>query len=158
MNPEAKAFIGTVVQISRERFQDPWHLIRLHEYGGAETHKWMLMIVGSVLLPEVDGHPFYLDDPAVRQFIRSQLEIQPRDFFNNANIATWGRLSVLRGDATLGRRFYAVNKQISSSWGFTIVFNDAEKAADDSAVPADAVTLPDFESITDKIRYRAMGA
>ena len=158
MTSEAYKFIGHVVQTSRKRFRDPWHSLRLHDYGGSEMNKWMLMIVGSVLLPEEVGQDFYLDSQEVRELIQSQLNIHPRNFFNNANIATWGRLSVRQGDATLGRRFYAVNKENPSSWGFTIVYNQGEKEAEDSAVPPEAVVLPDFIDVTDKIRYRAMGA
>ena len=158
MTPEAQAFIGHVVQTSRQRFRDPWHLLRLHNYGGSETNKWMLMILGSVLLPEEVGKDFYLDSHEVRSLIQSQLNIHPRNFFNHANISSWGRLSVRQGDATLGRRFYAVNKENPLSWGYTIVYNQGEKDAEDSAVIPEAIVLPDFDSVTDEMRYRAMGA
>ena len=158
MTPEAKAFRNAVVQTIRERMRNPLYLLLQHEYGGRETHKHQMMILGSVLLPEVDSEPFYLDDPKVRALIASQLSIHPHDFFHNANIATWGRLSIQDADRTLGRRFYAVNKMSELAWGFTIVFNEAEKAAEDSVIEADVVVLPDFVSVTDTIRYRAIGA
>ena len=160
MTPEATKFIGEVVQTSRQRFRDPWHAVRLYEYGGREMNSWMLMIVGSVLLPEESASnlPFYLDDPDVRALIKSQLDIHPREFFRHANIGTWGRLSVLSGDIKLGRRFYAVNKGNPQSWGFTIVYNREEKDAEDSAVPSEAVVLPDFAAVTNEMKYGAMGA
>ena len=164
MTPEAKTFRGGVVQTIRGRMRDPFYAMFRHEYGGSEMHKHQLMILGSVLLPEApagdDGEvpPFYLDDPARRALIASQLAIRPTDFLNNANIVVWGRLSLQSGDRTLGRRFYAVNKTVETSWGYYAVPNDAEYSAEDSAIPRDAVTLPDFVAVTNEIRYRAIGA
>ena len=123
-----------------------------------------MMMLGSVLLPEepVDAQgvqpAFYLDDEPTRDLIASQLATHPHDFFHNASISSWGFIGRQDSTRTLARRFYAINKTRDLAWGYVIVPNAAEKAAEDSIIPANAVVLPDFGSVTNTMRYRAIGA
>ena len=79
-----------------------------------------MMLLGSVLAPEpvattdaVTGHDitpaFYLDDPGVRNLIRTELLIDPRAFLHNCHVASWAfvmnRPGAPLGTSHLPRRF-----------------------------------------------------
>ena len=166
MTPEAKALRNAVVQTIRQRVRNPLYQLRMHLPNGQDTHRQQMMILGSVLLPEKlapaateevpnpVAPPFYLDDSEVRALIAGQLAIQPRDFFHNANFGAWGAIIPTLGATGdtdgLGRRFYAVDQDAvlpGGGWGYNKIPWQSEKDAEGSTVPADAVVLPDFESI-----------
>ena len=131
-----------------------------------------MMLLGSVLAPEPlattnvltgeDTTPaFYLDDPDVRNLIRTELLIDPREFLHNCHVASWAFVmnhpGAPLGTSHLPRRFYQVDKDGDFGWGVTKVPWHSEKDAEDSTIPADAVVLPDFESVSDSMRYTAIG-
>ena len=174
MTAEAQKFIHDVVQHMRARFLSPsYQVLRQaktirEDTDASDVMYWRdMMILGSVLLPKTPipdsgiAPAFYLDDTKVRALITKELLISPRDFIHNCHVASWDAVRNTPG-APLGalhipRRFYTVYKAYTFGWGVTLVPWQVEKDAHDSTVLDDAVVLPDFEPITDKMRYLAMG-
>ena len=176
MTPEAKEFQLNVIQRIRERmFSGRYITMRMattiqetdiENAPDADAPRVMfwrdMMILGSVLLPGPATHAHYLDDADRRALILHEVLISPRDFIHACHVATWDFLLAgagrRAGELQIPRRFYAVNKASDFGWGVTAIPTQEEKDAEDSQVPADAVTLPDFLNVTDSMRYTAIGA
>ena len=174
MTPEAKAFRASTVQHIKARMQAPSYRILLQ----ADTFSddtdlpkvvfWRdMMLLGSVLLPEEpagdDGMvpPFYLDDANVRALIQAELDMPLRTFVRGVHVASWAFRMVLpgapRGTGDIPRRFYTTSTTGAFGYEPIAVPWQADKDAQDSTVPADATVMPDFETVTDRIRYAALG-
>ena len=175
MTPAAKALIAEVVQTIKTRMTSPQYTMLMRaqtinaEVGIPRVvYHRDLMLLGSVLLSEEPADDvtgiipsFYLDDPFVRVLIRAELQIPLRQFVREAHVASWDGLIVTdgahRGSTALVRRFYTTNKTGDFGWEPSIVYTQTEKDAEDSTVPVDATVLPDFENVTDQMRYTALG-
>ena len=175
MTPGAKLLITEVVQEIKSRMTSPQYAMLMRaqtintEVGMPRiVYQRDLMLLGSVLLPEEPADettgivpPFYLDDPFVRTLIRQEMAVPIRQFVRLAHVASWDGLIVTDGASRpstgLVRRFYTTNKAGDFGWEPRIVPTQPEKDAEGSTVPADATVLPDFEAVTDQMRYTALG-
>ena len=177
MTPEAVAFINSTVQHIKTRMFDPKYRIILnaHSFQAAADSDfgnvifWRdMMLLGSVLLPAEptpaeggDKPAFYLDDAAARALIQAELDITLRDFMRNVHVASWAAYLAApgahRGGEQLVRRFYVVDRDDPFGWSLARVPTEIEKDAEGSTIPGDAVCLPDFEAVTDQMRYAALG-
>ena len=179
MTPAAKQIIESTVQAIKRRWTSPqFAMLMRAETINAEVgmprivYMRDLMLLGSVLLPEPEPDPdtpdvapvFYLDSPLRRALITRELRISIREFVRRADVGSWAGLIVAdgapRGSTAIPRRFHATNfdsDQLITGWTPRIVYTQPEKDAEGSTVPADATTLPDFEAVTDQMRYAALG-
>ena len=174
MTPEAKAFRASVVQAIKARMQAPNYRILLQ----AETFDedtdlpkvvfWRdMMLLGSVLLPEAPADdqgvvpPFYLDDADVRAIIQAEIDMPLRQFVRGVHVASWAFQLVLpgapRGTSAIPRRFYTTSTAGAFGYEPVAVPWQSDKDAQDSMVSVDATVMPDFEPVTDRIRYEALG-
>ena len=180
MTPAAKAFIESTVQTIKNRWISPQFamLMRaetINSEVGMPRIVYMrdLMLLGSVLLPESAPDPdtpdvvpdFHLDSPLRRALITRELRIPIREFVRSAHVPSWTERIVAdgahRGSSDMPRRFFATDfdgsPPLVTGWVPRSVPTLAEKDAEGSTVPADATTLPDFEAVTDQMRYAALG-
>ena len=174
MTPEAKAFRASVVQAIKARMQAPNYRILLQADTFDEDTDlpnvvfWRdMMLLGSVLLPEAPADdegvvpPFYLDDADVRATIQAELDMPLRQFVRGMHVASWAFHLVLpgapRGTRHIPRRFFTTNAGGAFGYEPVPVPWQSEKDAAESMVEMDAVVLPDFEPVTDRIRYAALG-
>ena len=178
MTPEARAFLQSTVQNIKHRMFAPQYQILMraqsYQFGQPELPNvvwWRdMMLLGSVLLPQGPADEttgvkpaFYLDDADVRALIQTELDFPLRRFAREIHVPSWSfyieGAGAHRGPNTLVRRFYTVSTTNNDFGGlFPVgVPNQTEKDADGSTVPADAVVLPDFEDVSDQMRYAALG-
>ena len=175
MNADAKAFRASTVQAIKARMQAPNYRILLQ----ADTFDedvdlpkvvfWRdMMLLGSVLLPEApapaeggDPPAFYLDDVAVRTIIQTEIDMPLRQFVRGMHVASWAFHLVLpgapRGTSHIPRRFYVTSTMGAFGYEPVPVPWQADKDAIDSMVAVDATVMPDFEPVTDRMRYAALG-
>ena len=126
-----------------------------------------MMMLGSVLLSEEPAGdegvapPFYLDDADVRQLIQAELDMPLRLFVRGVHVASWAFQIVLpgapRGTSAIPRRFYTTNTTGAFGYEPIAVPWQSDKDAEASMVAANATVLPDFEDVTDRMRYAALG-
>ena len=174
MNSEAKAFRASTVQAIKARMQAPSYRILLQADTFSEDTDlpkvvfWRdMMLLGSVLLPEEPADdegvipPYYLDDAAVRAIIQTELDMPLRQFVRGMHVASWAFRLVLpgapRGTGAIPRRFYTTSTMGAFGYEPVAVPWQADKDAQDSMVAVDATVMPDFEDVTDRIRYAALG-
>ena len=174
MTPQAKAFRASIVQAIKGRMQAPNYRILLQADTFDEDTDlpkvvfWRdMMLLGSVLLPEEppggDGvvPPFYLDDADVRALIQTEIDMPLRLFVRGVHVASWAFQMVLpgapRGTSAIPRRFYTTNTAGAFGYEPIAVPWQSDKDAQDSMVAMDATVLPDFEDVTDRMRYAALG-
>ena len=175
MTPEAKAFRASTVQAIKGRMQAPNYRILLQADTFDEDTDlpkvvfWRdMMLLGSVLLPEEPAPPeggdppaFYLDDAAVRAIIQAELDMPLRLFVRGVHVASWAFYLVLpgapRGSRAIPRRFYTTNAAGAFGYEPVAVPWQSDKDAQDSMVSVDATVMPDFEDVTDRMRYAALG-
>ena len=105
--------------------------------------------------------PFYLDDADVRALIQTELDMPLRLFVRGVHVASWAFQLVLpgapRGTSAIPRRFYTTNMAGAFGYEPVAVPWQSDKDAQDSMVAASATVLPDFEDVTDRMRYAALG-
>ena len=174
MTPEAKAFRASTVQAIKARMQAPNYRILLQADTFDEDTDlpkvvfWRdMMLLGSVLLPEepVGDNgvvpPYYLDDAAVRAVIQAELDMPLRQFVRGVHVASWAFQIVLpgapRGTSAIPRRFYTTSTVGAFGYEPVAVPWQSDKDAMDSMVADDATVMPDFEDVTDRMRYAALG-
>ena len=174
MNADAKAFRASTVQTVKARMQAPNYRILLQADTFSEDTDlpqvvfWRdMMLLGSVLLPEEPAGddavvpPFYLDDPAVRTIIQTELDMPLRLFVRGVHVASWAFHLALpgapRGTSHIPRRFFATSTMGAFGYEPIAVPWQADKDAIDSMVAVDATVMPDFEDVTDRMRYAALG-
>ena len=163
MTPEAKAFKGETIQLLRRRISDWRYSLWRQEEGGDILWRRDLMLAGSVLLPEPSSQgptllEFYLNFDYVRNLIRNELSISPRDFMRNVNQALW-RTTIRMGDAEgyFGDRFYHNVIRSDGSYGLNVVPTKAERDAPLSPYGPHTIVLPEFASVTHDMRLTALG-
>ena len=174
MTPEAKAFRASTVQAIKARMQAPNYRILLQADTFSEDTDlpkvvfWRdMMLLGSVLFPESPPDdegvvpPFYLDDAAVRAIIQAELDMPLRVFVRGVHVASWAFQMVLpgapRGTSAIPRRFYTTSTTGAFGYEPVAVPWQSDKDAQDSMVADDATVMPDFEAVTDRMRYAALG-
>ena len=175
MTPEAKAFRASTVQAIKARMQAPNYRILLQAVTFDEDTDlpkvvfWRdMMLLGSVLLPEEPAPPeggdppaFYLDDAAVRAIIQAELDMPLRLFVRGVHVASWAFQLVLpgapRGTSAIPRRFYTTSTAGAFGYAPVAVPWQSDKDAQDSMIADDATVMPDFEDVTDRMRYAALG-
>ena len=175
MTPEAREFRNGMVQTLRARMLDPRYTVwrmATELRTDSDAPKCMfwrdLMLVGSVLRPEdpapaEGGDPpaFYLDDPAVRALIHTEVSIPPRLFLNNCDVNYWAGLipdgSFHRRELRLDQRFYVVDKTGNFGWFPVVVPLEQTTDEEGNVIDTAQVTLPTFEIVSINARYAAMG-
>ena len=175
MTPEAKAFRASTVQAIKRRMQAPNYRILLQaDTFASDTDLpkvvfWRdMMLLGSVLLPAEPAPPeggdppaFYLDDADVRALIRAELDMPLRVFVRGVHVASWAFHMVLpgapRGTRDIPRRFYTTNTAGAFGYEPVAVPWQSDRDAMDSMISVDATVMPDFEGVTDRMRYEALG-
>ena len=163
MTPEAKAFRASTVQAIKARMQAPNYRILLQAETFSETDlpkvvfRRDMMLLGSVLLPESPPDdegvtpPYYLDDPAVRAIIQTELDMPLRVLIRGVNVSSWQFRLLLRG------RFYTTSTAGAFGYAPVAVPWQSDKDAQDSMIADDATVMPDFDPVTDRMRYAALG-
>ena len=180
MTPAAKQFIESTVQALKARMFSPQYqmLMRAETINTdavgmpAVVFKRDMMLLGSVLLREEPADEttgivpdFYLDSTLQRLLIAAELRVPIREFVREAHVGSWDAVMVSagshRGSTIIPRRFYTTNRAgdppLVTGWVPKVVPTRAEKEVEGSTVPVDAITLPDFEPVTDQMRYSALG-
>ena len=99
--------------------------------------------------------------PAVRAIIQAELDMPLRLFVRGVHVASWAFYLVLpgapRGTSAIPRRFYTTSTAGAFGYEPVAVPWQSDKDAQDSIVAEDATVMPDFESVTDRMRYAALG-
>ena len=168
MTPEAQAFIGQTVQKYKEVMSSPGYQLLvidgIDSSGSAAyaMHQFCLLQVRAVLLPKpIVTTAFYLDDSAVRELLATEQETSAFDVYHQADLGAWGALFPTRGTVgghrAYGRRYYTIGKDHYLGWGLNLVPNEDERDADGSQYAPTTVVLPDFETVTTKMIFQAMG-